>query len=104
MRAEQCKGRGNVLVIEHGLDAADIQKETDKILDVCDGICVVFSLEEGKYAVGQREGDVRELVKEMNRILDGKGGGRPSFAQGFLQADAAAIDTFFEEKGFTKIT
>lgn len=104
MRAEQCKGRGNVLVIEHGLDAADIQKETDKILDVCEGVCVVLSLEEGKYAVGQREGDVRELVKEMNRILDGKGGGRPSFAQGFLQADAVAIDTFFEEKGFTKIT
>lgn len=111
MRAKQCEGRGNVLLLEHALDAADIRKEADAVLDVCGGICVVIALEDsqkdpeknntgGKYAAGQRNGDVRALVKEMNETLSGRGGGKPFFAQGSLQADRAVIKSFFEEKGF----
>ena len=107
MRAKQCEGRGNVLLLEHALDAADIRKEADAVLDVCGGICVVIALEDsqkkntgGKYAAGQRNGDVRAFVKEMNETLSGRGGGKPFFAQGSLQADRAVIKSFFEEKGF----
>lgn len=111
MRARQCEGKGNVLLLEHALDAADIRKEADAVLDVCGGICVVIALEDsqkdpekkntgGKYAAGQRNGDVRALVKEMNETLSGRGGGKPFFAQGSLQADRAVIKSFFEEKGF----
>lgn len=111
MRANQCRGKGSVLVLEQNLDVVDVRKETDAILDTCGGICVVVSLEEhqseekkgagGKYAVGQRNGDVRELVKEMNEALSGKGGGKSFFAQGSLQAEEQDIKDFFTRKGFT---
>ena len=114
MRASQCRGKGSVLVLEQNLDAAEVRKEADAVLDTCGGICVVISLEEprsekqkdgnngagGKYAIGQRDGDVRELVKEMNGALSGKGGGKPFFAQGFLQAEKKDIVDFFTRKGF----
>jgi alanyl-tRNA synthetase len=52
--------------------------------------------EEGyKYAIGTPEGDVRELAKEMNAALHGRGGGKPGFVQGSVQATAAEIDAFF---------
>ena len=108
LRAEQCAGKGNVLLLEQGLSSSDIQKEADAVLDVCGGICAVISLEgngQGKggparYAVGQRDGDVRALVQEMNGKLQGRGGGRPFFAQGSLQAEREQIRTFFAGKGF----
>lgn len=114
MRASQCRGKGSVLVLEQNLDAAEVRKEADAVLDTCGGICVVISLEEprsekqkdgnngagGKYAIGQRDGDVRELVKEMNGALSGKGGGKPFFAQGSLQAEKKDIVDFFTRKGF----
>jgi len=53
-----------------------------------------------RYAVGQRDGDVRALVQEMNGKLQGRGGGRPFFAQGSLQAEREQIRTFFAGKGF----
>ncbi len=103
MRAAQCEGKGDVLLFEQGLDAAAVRKEADRILDVCGGICAVLSLDEtgGRYAVGQRNGNVRELIGEMNAALSGKGGGKPEFAQGSLQAGREEIEAFFAARGFT---
>ena len=52
-----------------------------------------------RYAVGQRDGDVRALVQEMNGKLQGRGGGRPFFAQ-WLSAGRAGADPghFLPEK------
>ena len=74
MRAAQCEGKGDVLLFEQGLDAAAVRKEADRILDVCGGICAVLSLDEtgGRYAVGQRNGNVRELIGEIERRSVGK--------------------------------
>lgn len=103
MRAAQCEGKGDVLLFEQGLDTAAVRKEADRILDVCGGICAVLSLDEtgGRYAVGQRNGNVRELIGEMNAALSGKGGGKPEFAQGSLQAGREEIEAFFAARGFT---
>ena len=51
-----------------------------------------------KYAIGQRKGDVRELVKQVNKELNGRGGGKPFFAQGSLKATRKQIEIFFEKK------
>lgn len=105
MRTEQCQGKKDVVIFEKDLEAGEIQKETDRILDTCEGICIVLSEKENhkgyQYAVGQRNGEIRDLVKEINQELQGKGGGKPSFAQGFLKTDRKTAEKFFKERSFT---
>ena len=40
-----------------------------------------------------------ELVRELNTALQGRGGGKPFFAQGSVSASRAAIEAFFRERG-----
>ncbi len=101
--ANSCSGKGNVLLFEDDLEAGDIRRLADAVLDQCGGICALFSGDDErgyKYALGQRDGDVRELLKEMNQILNGRGGGKPFFAQGSLTAGKKEIINFFESKKF----
>ena len=51
------------------------------------------------YAVGAQGGDLRQLVRELNTALQGRGGGKPFFAQGSVSASRAAIEAFFRERG-----
>ncbi len=39
-----------------------------------------------KYAMGEKNGDLRQFTKEMNAELNGHGGGKPFFVQGSVQA------------------
>jgi len=51
--------------------------------------CFLFSQTEGDnyiYVVSSKANDVRKLVLELNRELNGKGGGKPSHAQGKIVA------------------
>jgi alanyl-tRNA synthetase len=84
----------------------DIRKCADGILNVISGVCVMLSGddEQGyRYAAGIRQGDIRALVKEMNQQLNGRGGGKPFFAQGTLKAALSDAESFFAGKGFTFI-
>lgn len=99
-RAAQLSGAGDVLVFEDGLAADGVRRLCDAVLQTCGGRCAVFSGTDGqgyKYAVGRREGDLRPLVQALNAALHGRGGGKPSFAQGSVQADRAEIEAFFAE-------
>lgn len=103
MWAKQCQCKGNVLVFADHLEAAEIRKCADAILNECGGICALLSGDDEngyKYAVGEREGDVRPLIKEMNTVLSGRGGGKPFFAQGSLQGKREDIINFFHDKRF----
>lgn len=103
MVAKQCQGKENVLVFAEQLEASEIRKCADAILNQCTGICVLVSGDDNggyKYAVGERDGDVRALVKEMNEVLSGRGGGKPFFAQGSLQGQRKDIVNFFREKDY----
>lgn len=103
-RARQCQGKGDVLLFLDCMDSNDLRRQADAVMDTCGGKCAVFSgsdREGYKYAVGERDGNVRDLVKEMNGELQGRGGGKPFFAQGSLSASQKEIITFFESKGFT---
>ena len=50
-----------------------------------------------KYAIGEKDGDLRQFVKEMNAALNGRGGGRPFFAQGSVKATEEEIRRFFRQ-------
>ena len=98
-KAAACTDKGNVFLIENEMEAAEVRKCTDAILDTCGGIAALFAGDDEngyKYAVGQRDGDVRELVKQLNNKLNGRGGGKPFFAQGSVKTTKKEIKKFFE--------
>ena len=99
-KAEVHAGEGDVLLLEGDMSPDSVRKLCDAVLNTCGGRCAVFAggNEVYKYAVGVREGDVRQLVKDMNAALNGRGGGKPNFAQGSVHADEAAIRAFFENR------
>ena len=92
-------GKGDVVLFEGDMSADSVRRLCDAVLDTCGGRCAVFAGEDGnfKYAVGIREGDIRPLVKELNGALNGRGGGKPNFAQGSVAAKEADIKAFFEK-------
>lgn len=100
-KAESLQNVGNVLLFEEGLSSDGVRKLAVAIMEVCGGRCAVFSGDDEtgyKYAVGETNGDLRALVKEMNSTLNGRGGGKPFFAQGSVNAGREAIEAFWEEK------
>ena len=92
-------GKGDVVLFEGDMSADSVRRLCDAVLDTCGGRCAVFAGEDGnfKYAVGIRDGDIRPLVKELNGALNGRGGGKPNFAQGSVAAKEADIQAFFEK-------
>lgn len=99
--AAKWKEKENVLLFQEGMEAGSVQKLTDAILQVCKGRCAVFSRNADgsyKYAMGEKDGDLRQFTKEMNAALNGRGGGKSFFVQGSVQASEKEIRAFFENK------
>ena len=46
---------------------------------------------------------MRQLSKELNQKLSGRGGGSVQMAQGTFFAEEAQLDAILSEKGFKKI-
>lgn len=98
--AKRWEGAGNVLLFHQGMDADSVRKMADAVMQKCKGRCAVFSENPDgsyKYAVGEKDGNLRQFIKEMNQALNGRGGGRPFFAQGSVNAGEAEIRKFFEK-------
>lgn len=96
--AEKWAGKGNVLLFQEGMEADSVRKLADAVMQTCGGRCAVFSRNPDgsyKYALGQNGGDLRTLTKEMNSSLHGRGGGKPFFVQGSVQASEEEIRDFF---------
>ena len=91
-------GKGNVVHFEENLDNTAVRDLADMIADTCGGTAAVFSgSDEAGYAfcLVTRDGDLRQLGKEMTKALNGRGGGKPAFQQGRVQAKQAEIEAFF---------
>ena len=101
-KAQEYACKGDVLLLEGDMSADSVRRLCDAVLDTCGGRCAVFAGSENnyKYAIGARDGDVRPLVKELNAALNGRGGGKPSFAQGSVAANEAQIRAFCESQNF----
>ena len=94
-------GKGNVVHFEESLDNAAVRDLSDAIAETCGGTAAVFSgSDETGYAfcLVTRSGDLRALGKEMTKALNGRGGGKPIFQQGRVNATKAEIEAFFADK------
>ena len=87
----------DILHFEPGLDGAGVRTLAEKLCAVCDGFCAVFSEKDGgySYCLATRDGDLRQLCKDMNAALDGRGGGKPQFQQGTVSATIEQIKAWF---------
>ena len=95
--AERYAGSGSVLIFMDGMDADSVRKLADAVTQTCQGCCAVFSRNADgsyKYAMGEKDGDLRRFTKEMNEKLNGRGGGKPFFVQGSVQASEKRSETF----------
>lgn len=102
LRAQALAGRGDVLLLEPPMRPDGARKLADAVAKSAGGLAAVFAGEGTShvYALVHAGGnDIPPLVKRLNSALSGRGGGRNGFAQGSVQADAAAIQDFFHKEG-----
>lgn len=99
--AQTLAGAGDTLLFME-LSAEGLRQMADAGMRACGGVCAVFtgSDEAGwRYAIGQAGGDLRAFGKALNAALSGRGGGKPEFLQGSVQATRAQIEAFWKERG-----
>lgn len=100
-KALELKGKGDALLFAPQYTPVLVQKLTARVME--ETPAKVFSFagndEDGyKYAVGQTGGDLKDLVKEMNAQLSGRGGGKPFFLQGSVSSDRKSIEKYFSDR------
>ena len=91
---------GDVVLFENNLSPAGIRDLADTLAGVCNGLAAVFSGcdEEGyNVCLCSRSDDLRQLGKDLNTTLQGRGGGKPGFFQGSVKATKAQIEAFFKK-------
>ena len=97
--AAENEGKGDVLLFQPPMKPDSVRKLSDAVARRCGGLSAVFAgPEEGKfnYALVRADGeDISALVKDMNKTLNGRGGGRNGFAQGSVLCPQADIEAFF---------
>ena len=97
--AREYENCGNVLRFEDDLDSTALRELCDEIAQGCGGIAAVFSGTDAQgygYCLVSRQGDLRPVGKELNAALNGRGGGKPGFQQGRVNAERAEIEAFFQ--------
>ncbi len=100
--AKEHAGQGDILLFQPPMKPDSVRRLADAAARTCGGLAAVFAGEGEKYAyalVRPDGGDIAPLVRELNRTLQGRGGGRSGFAQGSVQAARREIETFFAKQG-----
>lgn len=96
---QERSGQGKQVVFVNQMSPEGVRKLAADLMENCHGMCAVFCGDDEngyKYAIGEKDGDLRVFVKEMNQKLQGRGGGKPFFVQGSVQAKEEQIREFFK--------
>ena len=96
-KAKELEGAGDVLLFAPEPDARIAMKLTANVMEGSGGAVFSFAGNDGdgyKYAAGLVDGDLRNLIREMNAALSGRGGGKPFFQQGSVSASRQQIEEF----------
>jgi len=91
--------KGNLLFFEDEMDGNIQRGMADGGADHCTGICGVFSATDSgyRYVCVSRGIALREIGKNMNAKLNGRGGGTDAIIQGTLGATREQIEAFFAQ-------
>lgn len=99
--SENYVNQGSVVHFEDGLEAVEIRQLADAIASTCGGMAVVFSGKDDEgyaFALIDQHEDLRPVGKSMTAALNGRGGGKPNFQQGRVNATRKEIEAFFKKK------
>ena len=95
LKAERCPTtEGNLCVFDNVLDEVALRELVNLLMEKCGGIAAAFSGSDEtgyRYIMGSRRVDLRRCAKEINRLIDGRGGGKPQMIQGSAAAGARRI-------------
>lgn len=88
------------LIIDGNLTDNQPRELANKLMEKGVTLAAVFAGNDQdgyRYVLGSRKKDVRGIAKEMNLTLQGRGGGKPEMAQGFVSVDQKKIADYFAE-------
>ncbi len=91
---------GNLCLFEPQLDTDSLRELVTLGMERCGGVCAGFTGVEcdWKYVIGSRHADLRKAAKNINRALNGRGGGRPEMIQGAVSCSKKDIEEYFNGK------
>ena len=72
----------------------------NKLLEKNARVCLLFSTDNERdyiYIISSKDVDIRPAVKALNDAFEGKGGGRPNYAQGKITGREEKIREFVEK-------
>lgn len=92
---------GIACLFEQDLDGDSPRFLMNQILEKDCQICAVFcgnDREGYRYVIGSRTMDLRNIVKEMNAVFSGRGGGKPEMVQGSLKGNENELRAWIQMK------
>ena len=96
--AEGYTGKGNVLHFQPDCPPAQLRELADRIGEHCGGIAFVYTGEEMQknICIMSKTDDLKERGKALKDKFQARGGGKPGYFQGTLQATHQELESFFE--------
>ena len=94
MAASREKTEGNICVFDDVLDEVALRELVNMLMEKCEGIAAAFSGDDERgyrYIMGSRNVDLKARAKELNALINGRGGGKPRMIQGSTTAAAESI-------------
>ena len=88
---------GNLeVVFEKDLTPDEVRKMCDMLADKVKYAAVLSGTDEAgyKYTIASRTEDVRQIAKDFNSVLNGRGGGKPEMVQGTVQESREKIENY----------
>lgn len=89
---------GNICIFDSGLDRDAMRTVANGGMKKAKGMIAVFSGNDEagyNYIIGSENINLREISKEMNTALNGRGGGSETMIQGSLNASKEKIENWF---------
>ena len=98
------EGDGDIFILEPDFEAIQLRHLVNRLLEEKKGrtVLALGGAAEGSflYVLGSRDGDMRQLSRELNGLLNGRGGGSTQMAQGTFFATKDQLQAILKEKGF----